>query len=124
MKKNKSTPELNEPLIDSFVEMYSPCSSEDEADVLMDYAKLREFFGCIFLDSTGKDLLPHYINALNGFNFFMQVSYSGEPCVFLKSNNKPVRFCPILDDASPSPASLPEKPVLAKFPSDLKTLEE
>lgn len=119
MKKNA----VNLDLIESFTEMYSPASSEDKSDVIMDYAKIREFFGCLCLEDGKNDSLFAYLSALNKYGFSMCTSFSNVPCLFLKYKRRPTRCCPEIDETSPSAVSLPEKPILAKFPSDLKTLD-
>ena len=129
-KKQTAAPVVDQALIDSFVDAYNPIDFEADADVVMDYASLREFFGCIRHDKD-PDILPAYIKALAEEGFVFRASWSGTPCMFLEQTRHRLTSCPSLEDDSPepsllpgeeAPAELPEKPVFSGYPSSLSTL--
>lgn len=82
-------------LLKSFRDAYSPCESEMLSDEVFTMGRLREYFGCfISVDPRWGDLLPSYLEKLDGYGYKMRTSYMGEPAIFVTFNHRrPFDFC-------------------------------
>ena len=120
MTKKKN--EYIETMIDNFKETFTNADNEDEADVVYDMAKLREFFNIGF--SEKHDELQQIIAILNNAGFQMKLSFDQQPAIFLKYIHKRIVYeeCSLDNEFDNYIEELPEKPILAKFPNSLETL--
>lgn len=82
----------NEALLDAFKETFRDCNDEFYADVVMDYAALRQYFGAMRMPKE-PDPLPPYLDALPLMGFPFRTTFDGQPALFLKRRHKGERKC-------------------------------
>ena len=77
-------------LVQGFCDTFKPCNNEDEAEEVYTIGRLREYFQAFTMPGS-PDVLPEYLNALGNSGFRIRTSYAGEPAIFVKWDNFPIK---------------------------------
>lgn len=72
-------------LLQSFVNTYTPCDDESQADEVFTMGRLREYLQAFTMPGT-PDALPHYLSELKKQGYTVATSYGGDPAIFVCYN--------------------------------------
>ena len=103
-------PQADEALIMAFVSEYESVETEELADDVFDFARLREYFGAFQIPKMPDPLPPYTRELTEEHGFVFRMSYSGDPALFVRRKNKPKTygFTPSLEWDSPTPDPSPK----------------
>ena len=82
---DKPKREVNEMLVDSFCDKYG-AAHRDTADVELTMYDIRMFFNLFYVNDPRIDMLDAYLKRLYERGFPVEVSYDGEPVIFVHNN--------------------------------------
>lgn len=81
-EKEELRREVDEHMIDCFCRKYRPCR-ESDCDMELTIYDIRMFFNLFYVSDPRIDILDAYLNRLHEEGFDMNVSYDGEPTMYV-----------------------------------------
>lgn len=85
-EEEKPKRKVNRNMIECFCEKYRP-ATEKTSDTELGIYDIRMFFNLFYVSDPGLDMLDEYLNALCKRGYQMEVSYDGEPTMYVSTNN-------------------------------------